>query len=72
MTPVTYKGVVVGHMDTDDVCIFNDTEEAREVKMRLNSKQTVGISSRAVGVLDKDGKPESNEPFEYTIIEPLD
>jgi len=70
MTPVIYKGVVVGHMDTNDVCQFNDTEEAREVKRVLNSNQRVGISSRATGSMSDNGTHDKNEPFEYTIIEP--
>lgn len=72
MTPVTYKGVVVGHMNTDDVCIFNDTEEAKEVKYMLNSRQRVAISSRTTGTMNDDGTYDKDEPFEYALLEPLD
>ena len=70
MTPVKYKGVVVGHMDTNDVCQFNDTEEAKEVKRILNGHQKVGISSRTTDTMNDDGTYDENEPFEYAIIEP--
>ena len=70
MTPVKYKGVMVGYIDTNDVCQFNDTEEAKEVKRMLNNKQRVGISSRATGSMNEDGTHDRDEPSEYSIIEP--
>lgn len=67
--PVKYNGVVVGWTDAEAKSIkFEDNEEAKKIKEEIMRRESIGLSSRAIGEVDEKGNISKSEMFESSII----
>jgi len=67
--PVKYNGVVVGWTDENSNEIkFEDNPEANKLKEELLKGESIGISSRSIGSINKDGKVSKKDTLSHDII----
>ena len=66
--PVKYNGEIVGYTTDEGKTIqFNDSDASKKVNEILNQKQTVWVSSRAIGEIKSDNTVEEKEKISYDI-----
>jgi len=68
--PVTYKGLVVGHVGANvNEIIFHDDKESQLIKNKMMQGHPIGISSRKTGTVDENGNINEIQDNEWSIIE---
>ena len=66
--PVRYNGEIVGYtIDEGKTIQFNDEGSSKKVNEMLSQKQTVWVSSRAIGEIKSDNTVEEKEKISYDI-----
>ena len=66
--PVKYNDEIVGYTTDEGKTIqFNDSDASKRVNEMLSQKQTVWVSSRAIGEIKSDNTVEEKEKISYDI-----